>query len=1294
LIHRSSAFLPNTASREPTRVSWQTQNSRQSTAGAADTEPASLGVQSMIELGQSKLQPYFDFPLDDWQLQAGGAVLAGYNVIVSAPTGAGKTVAGEMALRVAYTMQGKHAIYTTPLKALSNQKYADLCPMFGKTHVGLSTGDISINKGAPVTVMTTEVYRNIAWRASSGRTKEQDGQIIRRKSDDNDLTENAVVVLDEFHYMGHPGRGGVWEESVITSPAHTQIVGLSATLPNAPQLASWMEHVTGRKTVLVNISGTKPRPVPLRYLFATKEGLFPLFRDPEAGPGAPKGLLGLRGDGLVYNSKGGKLTNGKKQNAEDDANVKLPRGLHVNPQLKAAAEKRLQKVNRAIERKKVRQIRDEYRDEEESIYRERDWGVGRGKRRPMPKRTMSPRDEKRERERMLKQELRRSVPSLPVLLKRLDQKDMLPAIFFLFSRAGCEEAARNACNFMQGPTRDMSDRSPSDPFDSDQPRKKRLSRQRGRRRDDDDDGPFEDDDSEIVRDAKGRMFRLSNNYVDDDILEASINEMFEGEGGIIDEEDPLNKKYFQLYAKSGLLSYKEIETVAGKIETFNSENPEIAFPNNIIMQYMFGVGCHHAGMLPSHKSFVEILYRNQLMKAVFATETLAAGINMPARTTVICALAKRGDGSSMNLLETSNLLQMAGRAGRRGFDDNGYCVIVSTPFENHDDAAKILTDPIKPITSQFSPSYSLAINLVARGQGKLDIAKQLVGKSFALWEKTQIEEEINAVVDTHGEGVSEILEASAQERFMITLVESLQALIDLRSARFDISYVEHLLSIMNDRELLKKASKSYLGAIKMLELEKSTLGYLESELEAAQSGDKDDELLRDLFDEDQNEVKKQIRFQTDRTVKIEKDIRKHPFTAVSDIANELMSDSNSREGRLLLIDLKSVREFDESNSATQALLGPEDLCTFAKSAIVIRRKTRKFAAKNPEVDAAALLEQADKADEITNDTWEDMLAIIKVLVAYGCLSIHSPLDDDNFSFEKETFEITPAGNNIGMLGFENALWCLTAVGGAWDVVGASSELDRSRTLMNDAAANDTDWFDHDIGPNSKSVTTDISKVQEEVRELESLIRSMTPSQLAGYVSCLISEGNRGGGVSVIDVFQQMEPTQQRVIQSSLQVLERLMKVQTDYDVDENTRVCNFDVSNCAVVTAWASGCTWNEALTISGSPPGDLARNLSRVLDAVRQLGNLPYRALRKEDFDESVGGANTADFSRGIHPDIRSLCRDAARAINRYPVKDPLQFSEIADEEEIDELLDDEDGELESELGDIDIASDQVDEV
>ena len=552
-------------------------------------------VKEMMELGHSKLQPYYDFPLDDWQMQAGGAVLQGHNVILCAPTGAGKTVAGEMALRIAFTMQGKHAIYTTPLKALSNQKYGDLCPMFGKENVGLSTGDISINKGAPVTVMTTEVYRNIAWKSSSGGKKQQEGK-IRRRSDDNDLTENAVVVLDEFHYMGHPGRGGVWEESVITSPAHTQIVGLSATLPNAPQLAAWMEHVTGRKTVLINISGTKPRPVPLRYMFATKEGLFPLFRDSEAGPGAPKGLLGLRGEG-AFASPHSKISkkkgkgNQQKDWGEDFENVKLPRGLHVNPQLKAAADKRLQKVNRAIERKKVKQNLDQYDDTE---YQERDWGVGRGKRRPMPQRTMSPRDEKRERERMLKQELRRSVPSLPVLLKRLDQKDMLPAIFFIFSRKGCEEAARNACNFMRGPSREMSVDSPTDPFDDgDREQRRRKTRRRGQGRNID---SISGDD--LVQDAKGRMFRLSNNYVSDDLLEASINEIFEDDGNSLNEEDPLNKENFQIYARSGLLSYKEVETVAAKIKSFNEENDEIAFPDDIMMQYLFGVGSHHAGMLP------------------------------------------------------------------------------------------------------------------------------------------------------------------------------------------------------------------------------------------------------------------------------------------------------------------------------------------------------------------------------------------------------------------------------------------------------------------------------------------------------------------------------------------------------------------------------------------------------------------------------------------------------------------------------------------------------------------------
>lgn len=97
-----------------------------------------------------------------------------------------------------------------------------------------------------------------------------------------------------------------------------------------------------------------------------------------------------------------------------------------------------------------------------------------------------------------------------------------------------------------------------------------------------------------------------------------------------------------------------------------------------------------------------------------------------------------------------------------------------------------------------------------------------------------------------------------------------------------------------------------------------------------------------------------------------------------------------------------------------------------------------------------------------------------------------------------------------------------------------------------------------------------------------------------------------------------------------------------------------DISNCEVVTAWASGCTWNQALQISGLPPGDLARSLSRVLDAVRQLGNLPFTAVRKKDFDDVV---EIAAVSRGLDAAVRRLCREASHAINRYPVKDPLAY-------------------------------------
>ena len=1162
--------------------------STESSLSAAAEEDTTTIIQEQISLGREKLQSYFHFPLDDWQLQAGGAICQGQNVIVCAPTGAGKTVIGEMALLHAYYDNHCAGIYTTPLKALSNQKYIELCQTFGKADTGLSTGDVSINKGASITVMTTEVYRNMAWRScipnhgqdSYDYTRRQQQQQQQQQHQQKDeLQDNAVVVLDEFHYMGHPGRGGVWEECIITSPAHTQIVGLSATLANAPALAAWMEHVTNRTTVLVQVPGSE-RPVPLRYLYATKDGLFPLFRDPDAGPGAPKGLLGYRGDyGIIkptaadlegplrrrkksslriqtmgFGAAAEQAAQKKEQQQQPSVVEKLPRGIQVNPALRAAAAKRLQRVQRSLERQKV-QWRMEQDRGKNAYDADDDWNFRRDMQRS-PSRRLSPKEENRERERLLKNEMRRAVPSLFSILNRLRQKDLLPAIFFIFSRAGCDEAARTLHNYMKGP-RDFNRRS-DDEIESDSedeiegspgivhPRRKRKSRQRGRRR------------GELLEDSDGRTFRSGSNYVDEELL-ASI---FEDDGelldedAVLDESSPLSSQNWKYYAEAGLLDYKQVREVASRISSFNEQNDEIAFDDEIIEQYLFGVGSHHAGRLPAHKSFVEALYRNNLMFVVFATETLAAGINMPARTTVVCSLAKRGgDGSSMSLLGTSDLLQMAGRAGRRGMDTDGTCVIVATPFETHDDAAKILTDPIKPITSQFSPSYGLAVNLIARGEGKLDVARQLVSKSFAMWEKQQVEENLAEVVETLGDGVSDVLQASAQERFMTELVDALQYQVDKRRAQSNNSKITAMLDILGNRELLKKTSKSFIGADRMLELEQTTLRYLERELGSMKSlqNEEDKDLLGDMINEDEQCLIEQIETQRKRTMDTEQELQKHPFTAIANIANEIMSESTP-QATVLTSTLRSARIVGEVDAS--APLSPQELSEFAKSVIVIQRKARKLAKGNPGLDTKALLEQADKVEQVRDDSWDDMISITETLVAYGCLSTVSPMDKIP-DLEKETFGVTQAGLNVGMLGFENSLWTLAAIGGTWDVIGASTKLDQYRIAMNAYVSDDDsfDWYDNNVQSTSATSTETGSQSQQEADRLVELLRSLPPNELAGYVASLVADNSRNNGLSVLESFERLSPTQQRVIQQSLLVMERLAEIQKQYSVDEITRNC-------------------------------------------------------------------------------------------------------------------------------------------
>ena len=186
---------------------------------------ASDFVEEKLDLGN-----IFPFQLDTFQLEAIDALNQGHSVVVSAPTGSGKTMIGEYAIYRAIS-HGQKVLYTTPLKALSNQKLRDFRNQFGYENVGLLTGDLSVNRGAPITVMTTEIFRNMLYAEVDER--------------DDPLSDVEAVVLDECHYMNDSQRGTVWEESIIHCPSSVQLLALSATVANAGQLTDWIQKVHG-----------------------------------------------------------------------------------------------------------------------------------------------------------------------------------------------------------------------------------------------------------------------------------------------------------------------------------------------------------------------------------------------------------------------------------------------------------------------------------------------------------------------------------------------------------------------------------------------------------------------------------------------------------------------------------------------------------------------------------------------------------------------------------------------------------------------------------------------------------------------------------------------------------------------------------------------------------------------------------------------------------------------------------------------------------------------------------------
>lgn len=271
------------------------------------------------------------FTLDPFQRDACHALEEGHGVLVCAPTGAGKTVVGEFAVHLALASGGK-CFYTTPIKALSNQKFADLTERYGRDSVGLLTGDQSINPDAPVVVMTTEVLRNMLYASSDA------------------LRGLSYVVMDEVHYLADRFRGAVWEEVILHLPSDVRLVSLSATVSNAEEFGAWMETVRGDTSVVVD----ETRPVPLWQHVMVGKRMFDLF------------------------------------------------------DTKSSEQKVL------VDEDLVRYIRHR-----ESADRMNNWGVPRGRGgmrrdfRPLPR---------------------------PEVLARLDEEGLLPAITFIFSRAGCDGA--------------------------------------------------------------------------------------------------------------------------------------------------------------------------------------------------------------------------------------------------------------------------------------------------------------------------------------------------------------------------------------------------------------------------------------------------------------------------------------------------------------------------------------------------------------------------------------------------------------------------------------------------------------------------------------------------------------------------------------------------------------------------------------------------------------------------------------------------------------------------------------
>jgi superfamily II RNA helicase len=891
------------------------------------------------------LEQLFPFPLDGFQLEAIDALNQGHSVVVSAPTGSGKTLVGEYAIHRALA-HGRKVFYTTPLKALSNQKLRDFREQFGAERVGLMTGDLTVNREASVVVMTTEIFRNMLYaEADQG---------------DDPLEDVEAVVLDECHYMNDSQRGTVWEESIIHCPPVVQLVALSATVANAGQLTDWIERVHGPTQLVMSDF----RPVPLAFSFCSAKGLHPLLNDESTG-------------------------------------------LHPNCKV---------------------------------------WRAPKGNKRKGPKTPKPPQPE---------------APPLGFVVAQMAEREMLPAIYFIFSRRGCDKAVRDL-------------------------------------------------------------------------------------------------------GKVCLVTPEEQTRIAARLEAFIAATPEAVRDGGHDDALLRGIAAHHAGVLPAWKELIEELFQQGLVKVVFATETLAAGINMPARSTVISALSKRTERGHRPLMG-SEFLQMAGRAGRRGLDTQGYVVTVQSRFEGVREAGQLATAPSDPLVSQFTPSYGMVLNLLQRYD--LEKAKELVERSFGRYLATldladdeariaELREQLSHLSDEAVEVAWDDFEDYEKQRGRLREERRLLRILQQQAEETLAHELTLALRFASEGALVSLKAPVLRGRVTPAVIVEKVEGpgqfplllcltdenvwvlvpctavvSLHAELSCLQVKEVHPPKLHRA-----GELRHGDQASGGLALAVAHMARRHDMTTPQyDLAGEVQAQAH------LVRELELALELHPAHHAGD------------------RKKLRKQRFRIEELEAE--IEERQRILHFrANRHWETVLALIEILRHFGCLAGDEGLDP------------TEIGRTVGALRGDNELWLGLAL-----MSGHLDELD--------------------------------------------------PADLAAVLEVISTEVNRP------DLWSGFPPppAAEEALHDLRGIRRELQRLQERASV---VMPLWFEPELMGLVHAWAKGVSWNDLIANTSLDEGDVVRIMRRTVDLLAQI---PY--------------------CEAISEQLRSNARTALKAINRFPVCEPIDL-------------------------------------